>query len=118
MFFSVKEIKAFLERGFSASPSPLPAPAVFCYRSNIRLDRQNTNAVAEATSYVAVLTKADTNKEPELNCVGFAFVFANLRFVCHDSKIMRILLHRKFVFSFKISIIYYDETSIKYNFPQ
>ena len=40
------------------------------------------NAVAEATNYVAVLTKTDTNKEIDLFCVGFAFYFADFRFVC------------------------------------
>ena len=48
-----------------------------------------TNAVAEATNYVAVLTKADTGNEIELCCVGFAFVFTNLRFVCYGINAMR-----------------------------
>ena len=52
-----------------------------------------TNAVAEATNYVAVLTKADIGIEIELCCVGFAFVFVNPRFVCYVINAMRIQLN-------------------------
>ena len=71
---------------FPLHPSP-PRALIPC-KHKTRFKK--TNAVAEATNYVAVLTKADTEKGSELFCVGFAFVFVNLRFVCYRINAMRI----------------------------
>ena len=84
-----KKQNFFEEAGSPPPPlhSPLPRALIPC-KHKTRLAK--TNAVAEATNYVTVLTKADTEKEMELLCVGFAFVFANLRFVCYGTNAMRI----------------------------
>ena len=86
--FWEKNQNFFEEAGSPPPPlhSPLPRALIPC-KHKTRLTK--TNAVAEATNYVAVLTKADTGNEIELCCVGFAFVFANLRFVCYGINAMR-----------------------------
>ena len=66
---------------------PSPPPALIPCKHKTCLSK--INAVAEAANYAAVLTKADTEKEVELFCVGFTFVFANLRFVCYGINAMR-----------------------------
>ena len=89
MFFQ-ERTKTFLKRRAPRRPplhSPLPLALIPC-KHKTRFKK--TNAVAEATNYVAVLTKADTEKGSELFCVGFAFVFVNLRFVCYRINAMRI----------------------------
>ena len=89
LFFATKESKLFLKRRAHRRPLFTPRSRLHLFLANIRLAWQKPNAVAEATNYVAVLTKADTEKEMELLCVGFAFVFANLRFVCYRINAMR-----------------------------
>ena len=90
IYILLEKNQNFFEEAGSPPPplhSPLPLTFIPC-KHKTRLTK--TNAVAEATNYVAVLTKADTGNEIELCCVGFAFVFANPRFVCYVINAMRI----------------------------